>query len=328
MHLGARGSSQPPTPSPGEPGGPARAPEQTQQAACSLPAATASALHSRAHLSAHGSEGIGVTVVVGAIFRSKAIHSIHGDFWATELVWMVQARSPADGAPCDQSFTVLSDPADAISRPSREKEHDQTMPVCEAMHCSCSPVATLCKRSFRPRLLKRIAAPSGLKQHEKTFAAIERTNSPVAAFHSCKVPLPVTTSRPSLLNAQEYTLPLAASVRRHAPVAVDQSRAVLSKLPDRMVAPSGEKQQLRTLLVCPISVRTSSPVAALQSLSVLSVLPDTIRLLSVLNAHDMTGLVWPASVRRQEPSATRHSLSVLSKLADTIVVPSLLNAQS
>jgi hypothetical protein len=59
------------------------------------------------------------------------------------------------------------------------------------------------------------------------------------------------------------------------PVAASQSLRVLSKLPETMVSPSGEKAASQTLSPCPVRVLISRPVAASQSLRVLSQLPET-----------------------------------------------------
>jgi len=101
-------------------------------------------------------------------------------------------------------------------------------------------------------------------------------------------------------------MPLAASVRRHAPW--QSTRAVHSchsrqrewwrrRARSSSFSPNG----------CPIDQRADKRarhgIPEHQRVVHATTLPDTIRLLSALNAQDVTKLVWSASVRRQAPSA-------------------------
>ena len=76
-------------------------------------------------------------------------------------------------------------------------------------------------------------------------------------------PLPVSTERPFGEKATEFTGAVWPVKRRSSlPLAVSQSRAVLSQLPVNTAWPCGEKDTEDTRAVWPVKRHSSSPLAA------------------------------------------------------------------
>jgi hypothetical protein len=124
-----------------------------------------------------------------------------------------------------------------------------------------------------------------------------------------------------------------SSVCCKAPVVVSQSRAVLSREPDKSwtilsrepdttCLPSGEKATDVIGLEWPSSVCCKAPVVVSQSRTVLSSEPDTTCLPSGEKAIDVTGLEWPSSVCCKAPVVVSQSRTVVSSEPDTTCLPS------
>ncbi len=111
-------------------------------------------------------------------------------------------------------------------------------------------------------------------------------------------------------------------MRRSAPVAASQMRAVLSPDPVTTRAPSADSATLVTHFVWPLSTRSSAPVAASQIRAVLSHDPVTTRAPSADSATLQTIPVWPLSTRSSVPVAASQIRAVLSADPVTMRAPS------
>ena len=84
----------------------------------------------------------------------------------------------------------------------------------------------------------------------------------------------------------------------HSPVAVHQTRIVLSAEPDTTSAESCEKVTELMQLPWPSSTWMHSPVLAFQTRIVSSHEPDTTSVESCEKATDMTSMLWPSNICR------------------------------
>src|SRR5262249_41722235 len=138
-----------------------------------------------------------------------------------------------------------------------------------------------------------------------------QTSAPVAASQTCTshpvycflrlshTPPALARRVPSGLKATLWTAPVwPRRAWTQAPLAVSQTRTVLSAEALARRRPSGLKATLWTQSVWPWRARTSSPLAASQTRTVLSAEALARRLPSGLKATLETTLVWPWKTSR------------------------------